>query len=283
MTLAESLQKYRIQLAGLILLLAAVYSRIVRDMVMQWANDENYSHGFIVPLIAAWFLYERRDALLKSEIVPWNPGLVVVILGLLQLLLGFLATEYFTMRSSLLVVLAGVVLFFFGRQIFRRSLLPLGYLILMVPLPYILYDSIAFPLKLFVSRISVTALQMMGVVVLREGNMIMFPALTLEVAEACSGMRSLVSLLALSTAYAIYLRTGGFRRWFLILSAVPIAVCTNALRVIVTGILAQKWGAQAAEGFFHEFAGLAVFGMAVLFLLLAGRVVKRGSEEAVKR
>lgn len=275
MTLAESLRKYRIELLCLLLLLAVVYARIIGDMAMQWASDENYSHGFIVPLIAAWFLYERRDVLLKTEVAPWSPGLAVTILGLLQLLLGFLASEFFTMRSSLLLVLAGVVLLFFGRQIFRQTLLPLGYLILMVPLPYILYDSVAFPLKLLVSRVSVAALQTMGIVVLREGNMIMFPALTLEVAEACSGMRSLVSLLALSTAYAIYLRTTGMRRWFLILSAVPIAVSTNALRVIVTGILAQRWGAKAAEGFFHEFAGLAVFGMAVIFLLLAGRAVKR--------
>jgi len=275
MTLAESLRKQRIQLFCLLLLLAAVYSRIIQSMVMQWANDENYSHGFIVPLIAAWFLYERRDELRNMPVAPWNPGLAVTILGLLQLLLGFLATELFTMRSSLLLVLAGLTLFFFGRQIFRKTLLPLGYLILMIPLPYILYDSVAFPLKLLVSRVSVAALQMMGIVVLREGNMIMFPALTLEVAEACSGMRSLVSLLALSAGYAIYLRTTGFKRWFLILSAVPIAVCTNAIRVIVTGILAQRWGAGAAEGFFHEFAGLAVFGMAVVFLLLAGRLVKR--------
>ena len=275
MTLAESLRKHRIQLSCLMLLLAAVYARIIRDMVMQWANDENYSHGFIVPLIAAWFLYERRDVLLKMQVAPWSPGLAVVVLGLLQLLLGFLATELFTMRSSLLIVLAGLTLFFFGRQIFRHTLLPLGYLILMVPLPYIVYDSIAFPLKLLVSRVSVAALQTMGIVVLREGNMIMFPALTLEVAEACSGMRSLVSLLALSAGYAIYLQTTGIRRWLLILSAVPIAVCTNAIRVIVTGILAQRWGTKAAEGFFHEFAGLAVFGMAVVFLLLAGRVVKR--------
>lgn len=275
MTLAESLLKHRIQLSCLMLLLAAVYARIIQSMVIQWANDENYSHGFIVPLIAAWFLYERRDKLLKMTVAPWSPGLAVVVLGLLQLLLGFLATELFTMRSSLLVVLAGLILFFCGRQIFRQTLLPLGYLILMVPLPYIVYDSIAFPLKLLVSRVSVAALQTMGIVVLREGNMIMFPALTLEVAEACSGMRSLVSLLALSAGYAIYLHTTGFRRWLLILSAVPIAVCTNAIRVIVTGILAQRWGAKAAEGFFHEFAGLAVFGMAVVFLLLAGRLVKR--------
>jgi exosortase len=275
MTFAEALQRNRLLLFGALLLLAALYWRIVPGMVSQWYSDENYSHGFFVPLIAAWFLYERRAELLQEEVAPWNPGLLILLLGLLQLLFGFLAIEYFTMRSSLLVVLAGLLLFLFGRRIFRLALFPLAYLVFMVPLPYIIYDSFAFPLKLFVTRISVAFLKLIGVVVLREGNLILFPATTLEVSDACSGMRSIVSLLALSAAYALYLHTSGWRRWLLIFAALPIAVCTNALRIIVTGILAEKWGAKAAEGFFHEGAGLVVFGLSVGMLLLVGKLVKR--------
>jgi len=275
MTFADSLQRNRLLLFGTLLLLAALYWRIVPAMVGQWYSDENYSHGFIVPLIAGWFLYERRAELLREEVESWNPGLAVLGLGLCQLFLGFLAIEYFTMRSSLLVVLAGLLLFFFGRRIYRLTIFPLAYLVFMVPLPYIVYDSFAFPLKLFVTRLSVAFLKMIGVVVLREGNLILFPATTLEVSDACSGMRSIVSLLALSAAYALYLRTSGWRRWLLIFSALPIAVCTNALRIIVTGILAQQWGAKAAEGFFHEGAGMVVFGLSMGMLLLLGKLLKR--------
>lgn len=274
MTLAQSLRFDRACLVGVLLLLALVYAQTAAAIVLDWYHDPNYSHGFFVPLIAAWFLYQRRAELLQEEVDPWNPGLLILLLGLLQLLLGFLAIEYFTMRSSLLVVLAGLILFLFGRRIFRLALFPLVYLIFMVPLPYILYDSVAFPLKLFVTRLSVTFLKLIGVVVLREGNLILFPATTLEVDDACSGMRSIVSLLALSAAYALYLRTSGWRRWLLIFAALPIAVCTNAIRIIVTGILAQQWGAKAAEGFFHEGAGLVVFGVSVGMLLLVGRVLK---------
>jgi exosortase len=144
----------------------------------------------------------------------------------------------------------------------------------MVPLPYIIYNAAAFPLKLFVTRVSVAFLKLIGISVLREGNIIMFPATTLEVADACSGMRSLMSLIALAVAYAFFIKTSTWKRWIIILSAVPIAIFTNAMRVIVTGILAQHWGKKAAEGFFHEFAGLMVFAVAVALLVGIGAALK---------
>ena len=153
--------------------------------------------------------------------------------------------------------------------------LPLGYLIFMVPIPYIIYDMVAFPLKLFVTRVSVACMKIVGVVVVREGNIIMFPTTTLEVADACSGIRSLISLLAIAAAYSFVMKTSNSRRWIIIFSAIPIAVATNALRVIVTGILAQWWGAKAAEGFFHEFAGMAVFVLAMVMLVSFGELLRR--------
>jgi exosortase D (VPLPA-CTERM-specific) len=268
MTFAESIQRYRYYLLCLLVLLAGAYYSILQSMAVQWYQDANYSHGFLVPVIAGYFLYERRQSLAVTPIAPWGPGLAVVLLGLFQLIAGCAVNEYFTTRSSLIVLLAGLVLFLFGRSVFRQVLLPLGYLILMVPLPYIVYNAIAFPLKLFVTRVSVVFLKMVGVVVLHEGNILMFPALTLEVADACSGIRSMVSLLALAVACAFYIRTSSFKRCLLVAAAIPVALLTNAARVIVTGLLAQKWGAQVAEGFYHEFAGLMVFVLAMA--LLAG-------------
>ena len=145
----------------------------------------------------------------------------------------------------------------------------------MVPIPYIIYDMLAFPLKLFVTKVSVAFMKSVGVVVMREGNIIMFPSTTLEVADACSGIRSLISLLAIAVAYSFLIKTSNARHWVIIFSAIPIAVATNALRVIVTGILAQWWGAKAAEGFFHEFAGMAVFVLAMALLVGCGELLRR--------
>jgi exosortase len=275
MTFIEALRRNRIQLLISLLLLVPLYYSVVPEMVKQWYTDDNYSHGFIVPLIAGYFLYERREELKKALVTPWGMGLGVIVIGLIQLTVAWLGTEYFTMRSSLIVIIIGMVLYFFGKEVFKIVSMPLLYLIFMVPLPYIIYDAMAFPLKLFVTKVSVGFLKTIGIVVLREGNIIMFPATTLEVADACSGIRSLVSLLALGVAYAFFSQTSNAKRWIIIASAVPIAIITNALRVIVTGILAQYWGAKAAEGFFHEFAGLAVFALAMILLVAVGAFLRR--------
>jgi len=258
-----------------LILLVVLYAPVVPSMVGDWYNDPNYSHGFLVPLISVYFMWERRAALRAAVIAPSNFGLVVIVGSLLLLVFGFVGTEYFTMRSSLVFLLVGIVLYCFGWQVLRALALPIGFLIFMVPLPYIVYDALAFPLKLLVTKFSVISLKSMGVIVWQEGNIIQFPETVLEVADACSGMRSLMSLLALSVAYAFFLQFTSLKRFILVLLAVPIAIFTNMLRVIGTGFLAQYYGAAAAEGFFHEFAGLAVFGLAMVFLVLFGTLLGR--------
>ncbi len=275
MTFNEALRNNRVQLLLVLPLLVVMYSRIIPDMVQVWNHDENYSHGFLVPVIAGYFFWQRWQDLKTRLVKPDGLGLAVIIAGLMLLLGGWFGVEYFTMRSSLIVLLAGTTLFCFGREVLKGVALPLGYLIFMIPIPYIIYDMAAFPLKLFVTKVSVAFLKIVGVVVMREGNIIMFPATTLEVADACSGIRSLISLLALAVAYAYVMKTSNPRRWLIICSAIPIAIATNALRVIVTGILAQWWGAKAAEGFFHEFAGMTVFVLAMAMLVLFGEFVRR--------
>ncbi len=275
MTFKESLKQYRLQLFLVLPLLVGMYFTIVPQMVMVWYNDENYSHGFLVPIIAGYFLWQSWPELKDRLVKPDWTGLVVIVCGVVQLLIAWLSTEYFTMRSSLIILMAGMTLFWFGREVLKGLALPIGYLLFMVPIPYIIYDMAAFPLKLFVTKVSVVFMKMVGVVVLRDGNIIMFPSTTLEVADACSGIRSLISLLAIAVAYSFLVKTSKLRHWIIIFSAIPIAVATNALRVIVTGILAQWWGAKAAEGFFHEFAGMAVFVLAMGMLVLFGELLRR--------
>lgn len=279
MSFEQTLKKYWLQLSVTGVLLVVLYWRVVPDMVLQWKQDENYSHGFLVPLIAGYFLWQSWPELKDKAVAPSNWGFVVLVLGLLQLLVAWVGTEFFTMRSSLIVLIAALVLLLFGWQMLKEMALPIGYLIFMVPIPYIIYDIVAFPLKLFVTKVSVWFLQLCGVIVMREGNIIMFPSTTLEVADACSGIRSILSLLALAVAYSFFIQIPAKFRVLIILMALPIAVFTNALRVIVTGFLAQWWGAKAAEGFFHEFAGLAVFALAMVLLVGLGVLLKKLSSE----
>ncbi len=262
-------------LALLVPLLAVVYSTVVPDMVGDWNNDPNYSHGFLVPLIAGYFLYQKWPELLRTPVCSSLMGLPVILGSLVLLAVGIAGTEYFSMRSSLIFLLAGIVLFLFGRKVLKILALPIGFLFFMVPLPYIVYDAMAFPLKLFITKVSVFSLKAMGIIVWREGNILMFPQTTLEVADACSGLRSLMSLLALGVAYAFFSQKSNLKRMLLVLSAIPIAILTNMLRVIVTGFLAQYYGAAAAEGFFHEFAGMAVFAMAMVLLVGTGALLKK--------
>ena len=258
-----------------VVLLAVLYAPIVPGMVGDWYHDPNYSHGFLVPLISAYFLWEKRGELATVAIKPNGFGLVVILAGLFMLVFGYAGTEYFTMRSSLVFLVAGIILYWFGWEIMKVVALPVGFLLFMVPLSYIVYDALAFPLKLFITKVSVVSLKAMGVVVWRDGNIIQFPETVLEVADACSGLRSLMSLLALGVAYAFLALNGVVKRVFLVLLAVPIAIVTNMARVIGTGILEQYYGAAAAEGFFHEFAGLAVFAMAMVLLVLSGAILGR--------
>lgn len=275
MTFIDSIKTYRVQFFIAFILLAGLYYPVIPSMVGQWYYDPNYSHGFIVPLIAGYIAWQRLSELKKAEVSPSINGLFIMIAGLFVLIAAFVGTEYFTMRASLIIVLAGITLFFFGKQVFSMLTLPICYLFFMVPLPYIVYDAVAFPLKLFVTKVSVLFLKAIGIVVVREGNIIMFSSTVLEVADACSGIRSLVSLLALSVAFAYFSQSSNLKRSLLVISAVPIAIFANAVRVIITGILAQHWGAKAAEGFFHEFAGMAVFGVAIAMLVATGMLLRR--------
>jgi exosortase len=274
MTFSESLHSNRYELVLAIALVSGLFGTIVAGMVTDWFHDDNYSHGFLVPLIAGYFIRERWNELKTANVTPSGIGLAVIACALLQLIIASLGNEYFTARTSLIVLIAGIVIFFFGRDIFKITRMPLLYLLFMVPLPYIIYNALALPLKMFVSWVSVGFLKTIGLSVVREGNIIMFPSITLEVADACSGMRSLVSILALSTAYAFFLQISHVKRWVIIVSSIIIAIATNSLRVIITGILANYQGAAAARGFFHEFAGVAVFTLAMALLAALGLLLR---------
>lgn len=264
-----------IHVALLIFAAGLLYAQIFHELSLVWLDDENYSHGFLVPIISAYFIWQNREKLESLPIRPANSGLVLILFALMILVAGVAAQEFYTKRASFVVLLAGVCLFLLGWQWLKSLALPIGFLFFMIPLPYIVYDAIAFPLKLFVAKFSVISLKLLGVAVIREGNIIMFPLTVLEVADACSGLRSLMSLLALGVALAVFSQTQLSRRILLVALTVPIAVATNMIRVIGTGLLAQHYGAAAAEGFFHEFAGMAVFVLAMVLLFATSGLLRK--------
>jgi exosortase len=258
-------------LAGLVVLL---YWPVIVPMAWQWYVDANSSHGFLVPLLAGYFVWERRQRLARLAPRPEWWGLGVLLLGLLMLLIGQIGAELFLQRSSLLVVIAGLVLLVGGRGALRISSFPIVFLIFMVPLPAIVLNTVAFPLQLFAAQAATTCLVALDIPVLREGNVLSLASTTLEVAEACSGIRSLMSLLALGTVYAYFGERVMWKRWVIVMAAIPVAIAANAFRVAGTGILAHYFGEEAAQGFYHDFSGWLVFVVAFLLLLGIGTTLR---------
>jgi len=194
---------------------------------------------------------------------------------------GVFGAELFLSRTSLLLLIAGLISFFMGWQMLRALLFPLLFLLLMVPIPAIIFNQVTFPLQILASKLSAWLLPLLGVPVFREGNVINLPAMPLEVAEACSGIRSLLSLLTLAIMYGYLLEKRIFIRLVLALAAIPIAVAANALRIVGTGLLVQYWDPEKAEGFFHAFSGWLIFVVSLLMLFALHRAFTlwRGGEE----
>lgn len=222
----------------------------------------DFSHGFLVPLVSCYLVWERR-AKLSGSACPDNRGLVILAFGIVLLLFGRLAAEPFTQRLSILVVIAGIVLFLLGREHLKTIAFPLAFLLLMIPLPSFLLQKITFPMQLFASRCAAGALELLSIPVLREGNIIHLANTSLEVAEACSGIRSMISLLTLGVLFAYFTKKILWQRIVLVLACLPVTILVNAFRVSMTGFLAHRYGARAAGGFFHECSGFLLFLMAV--------------------
>ncbi len=243
-------------------------------LVAQWWSDPNYSHGFFVPLFSAFVIWQERARLSALSLRPSWSGLLFLGLGLCVLIVGQMGAELFLSRLSLLIVLAGLLVLFFGWNFFRALLFPWAFLLLMIPIPAIVFNQITFPLQLLASKVASTTLPWMGVPVLREGNVIVLPAMALEVAEACSGIRSLMSLTTLAVIYGYLMERKVGVRVLLAVASVPIAVAANSFRIVGTGLLVQYWDPEKAQGFFHEFSGWLIFVVSLLMLYLLHRSVR---------
>ena len=260
--------------AILLLLLFCLYASILGRLCIQWKNDPNASHGWFVPAFALFVLWKNRNELKSIEPAPsWN-GLAVVAAGLSLLILGDLGAELFLSRVSLLVVLAGLIVLFHGWPLFRAVLFPWAFLFLMIPLPVILFQKVTFPLQILASKLASAALPHLGVVVHREGNAIQLPTMHLQVVNACSGIRSLLSLVTLAIIYGYLLEDRRWVRVVLAIAAVPIAVAANGSRIVGTGLL-SLWDPDKAEGFYHTSEGLLIFVISLIMLFAVHGLINR--------
>jgi len=245
-----------------------IFAPILYYMVRHWSSVDDYSHGFLVAPLSLYFAWERRRALKRATIQPSWWGLLPLALGSLSLMIGRLGVELTAMRASFVLTLIGLQVLLLGRQVFRILAFPMLFLFFMVPLPESLVNVIAFPLQLVAADFAVQALHLLHIPALREGNIIHLAETQLFVAEACAGLRSLMALGALSVVFAYFFRKNPIERILIVASAIPIAIFVNAFRVALTGYLAHRMGAVAAEGLIHQTEGFFTFGLACGLLLV---------------
>ncbi len=259
----------------------AIYFDVIRRLVGDWLIDENYSHGFLIPVVSGYAIWRMRDRLRSEPLRPaYGLGFGLMLLAVLMLFAGLLAAELYLTRLSMVVSLFALTLYFAGRR--RAGLLsfPIGVLLFALPVPSIVFNRIAFPLQLIASDLATRLIRWFDVPALREGNVIELARMKLQVVEACSGIRSLVAMMTLAVIFARFFERRWWPRVVLFLLVIPVAVFVNAVRVAGTGVLAHYHGLQAAEGFLHGFAGWAVFlfemallaGVYALTVYLASRI-----------
>jgi len=253
-------------------LLLLCYAPILYRMAEQWATDEDMGHGFFVPVVAGSIAWQRRRTLLAIPRQPNGWGLAFVIFAAVQALAATLGAELFTARLAFIIALFGVVLYLGGTAWVKALLLPLVLLLFMIPIPQILYARLTLGLQMLASQLGEVLIGWMGIPVIRTGNLLELPSQTLDIVDACSGIRSLLSLLFLSQIYAYFTEKRIWMRWALLVATVPIAIAANAIRVATTGLVSEV-NTKLAQGVYHEAEGYIVFAVALVALLVTHRVI----------
>jgi exosortase len=253
-------------------LLILCYWPILYRMGTQWATDENMGHGFFVPVMAGIIVWQRRHLLLAEPRKPNPLGLFVVIFGGLLSLVATLGAELFSARVSFVIALFGTVLYLGGTRWIKILLFPLLLLLFMIPIPAIIYSAITMKLQTLASELGEIMISAMGIPVLREGNTLKIPSQTLDIAEACSGIRSLMTLLFMALVVSYFTDKKVWMRWALLVATVPIAIIANGMRVAVTGLLSEI-DVTLASGVYHEIEGYIVYVIALAALLGVHRLI----------
>ena len=258
--------------APIVLLIGVLYHDVIRRLVRIWITDSDQAHGLLLVAVAVYLVFHRRNRIRQIKTEKWLPGILIMVGAILLLLAGQVVVEYFAMRVSLIILLAGTIGFLLGKDALKILLFPLLLLLLAMPLPAIVVNSLTLPLKSLVSSLASEMLRALGVSILQEGNILRMPQITLEVVNACSGIRSVFSLFVLALLFCSDL-DGYVQKALLLVLTIPLAIFTNALRITATGMLATHWDPEKAMGFYHSFSGWVIFVLSLVLLLLLKRMI----------
>lgn len=264
-----------IKFVVLSILTIVAYIPVISWMVDRWsAKDTYYSHGFLVPLIALCIVWLKRESLKKLKVLPANIGWIFFITGISIHAISALLRVYFSSGFSLILVLMGLVLLFLGRQFLRQLMFPIFFLTFMIPLPLVAIANLSFKLKIFAAQVSTIIINKLGVPAIRDGSAIKTMHSYLVVEDPCSGIRSLIALIALGALMAYFSNISKTKKAILFLSSVPIAIATNIIRIVSLSLASEMYGAKFATGWFHNTMGVLVFVFAFLGLALVGKLLE---------
>lgn len=270
----DIIKKHSKELVAVVVFLLAY----VPTMIWMWdrwfARDSYYSHGILIPFVTIFLIWQKKDELASVKKVKSNWGMVLIIAGMLTHMFGSLMRVYFISGFSMLIVLIGLILFFYGMAVFKKILFPISFLIFMIPVPLVIITNISFKMKIFAAKIAASALNNAGIPAVREGSLIRMQHAQVVVDDVCSGLRSLISLMALGSIFSYWMRSSMAKRYILFLTTIPIAIATNVARIIFLSVIAEVWGAQYAGGFIHDASGFLVFALAFVLLYMMGKILE---------
>ena len=250
----------------------------VPTMVWMWdrwfAADSYYSHGILIPFVSVYLIWQRREELAQIKKTRSGWGLPLILAGMLAHTFGALMRVYFISGFSMLAVLVGLILFFYGSKVFKKIMFPVLFLAFMIPVPMVLVTNISFKMKIFAAKIAAAVLNNSGIPAVRDGSLIRMRHAQVIVDDICSGLRSLISLLALGSIFAYWMKSTMGRRLLLFLTAIPIAIITNVIRVIFLSCVAEIWGVELAGGWLHDVSGFLVFALAFILLYVMVRILE---------
>ena len=259
-------------LLGLVLLAAAIaaFSGGLLELVTRWSQQEEYSHGFLIPVISIWMLWSRREALVANLREPSWFGLPLILLAALMLVIGELSALFLLSQIGFIIALLGIVLTLGGPPLLRVTFIPIVFLVFASPLPYFVDSELSWRLQLISSDLGVFFIRLFGVPVYLTGNVIDLGNYKLQVAEACSGLRYLYPLLSLGFLAAYLFQAPIWQRALVFLSAIPVTIVMNSIRIGLVGLLVDRWGIEQAEGLLHFFEGWVIFTACAA--ILAGEI-----------
>lgn len=266
-------QRERLAWIGFLICAVAAYAQVLTKLATDWWTLSDYSHGLICAPLAVGIAIARRRELTHTPQQPRTIGLIGVVIAVLLLAVGTLGAELFLTRASLVLFAASSVVFLFGWRRLRVLLFPFALFALSIPVPAIVMTRVTLPLQFVASATAETTLTAMHIPVLREGNVLVLTNATLQVAEACSGVRSMMSLVVIGLIVARYLERRSAARVAIVAAAVPVTIAVNALRVTATAVATEYYGIGAAAGTPHEALGLVLFAVSALLLTACARAV----------